>query len=109
MTIGMDPSGPLHVSDPLYGALATHTSLFDDSERERLRRTILEAVAQDPVVEDPASIGVAFAADGHHEIHLIGRVAPGAAHDRVVEIAIENTRDDVRIVDELRVTEHTSP
>lgn len=85
---------------PYFASNPWHLAKQNDLEDE-----LQKAIVEDPEIASKADISVDVTTDGKKvtEIHLVGSVASDKELQRAAEIVSVNTRDEVKIVNELVV------
>lgn len=76
-------------------------------EPEQLEKTLLQAIIDDPLIENASNISVSYRRKGmtvkDDQIHLIGKVASREEAKRAYDIVRSNTNGEIEIENELRV------
>jgi hypothetical protein len=85
------------------GQLVVAQNLWRNEDKEKAKKLIMDAIAQDAIIENKTNISVDFGDADKKELHLIGKVENDRSKERVRKIAQEYTPNDVEIHDELAV------
>lgn len=94
------PGGP---SGVYMGQLAVANNLWQHEDKEKAKKLIMDAIAQDAIIENKTNINVTFGDVKKKELYLLGKLKSDRAKERAIKIAREYTPDDVEIHDELTV------
>ena len=86
-----------------YGLVVARRGIRDDEERKKLREEILSAVHEDPLITEKVNITVLFPKDDENGITLEGKLGSAKEKDRLKEIALQRTPQDIKIYDNVTV------
>ncbi len=85
------------------GGYAAVPFIWRDQDRKRIRKTIQQALVDDPEIADATNISVVFSGEDRKELEIVGSVEDERSAKRAREIAERHTAEDVSVVNKLTV------
>ncbi len=101
--LGGSSGYPGHTGTPPNAAHLALIKEWTNGEKKELEKKIMNAFAQDGIIQDPSNMSVTFKNAKKKEVHLIGKVRDATWRDRAIEIVKNNAGDDIKIIDELTI------
>ena len=77
--------------------------LLEPEQKKAVRKRILEAVVEDPEVDDGTNVSVTFEDREATELHLIGTVADEPSKKRAEALAREHGGETIKVVNDLLI------